>query len=139
MAFQEMLAGSEARRTVLVVDDDERVATLVADMVRIAGYNAVKAIGSDQAIKVFEMVGGEVDLVVSDYHMPGMNGEELVACLGARKPGLPVIFMTGHATSLSQAYNVIEKPFVMAKLERLMAQLLSTPTVVHAADRVGLR
>jgi DNA-binding NtrC family response regulator len=113
---------SGARRTVLVVDDDERLGTLVAEMVRAAGYNALKAIGSEQALQLFQAAGEKVDIVISDFLMPGMNGAELIQRLRARNPKLPVIVMTGYGPALSEYENVLEKPFTLRQLERRLAE-----------------
>jgi DNA-binding NtrC family response regulator len=110
--------------TILVVDDDERVAALVAEMVSIAEYHPVKAVCPEQAIRVFESVGSEIDVLLTDFQMPGMNGVELIRALRSRRPGLAAVIMTGYASSLAHGYDVLEKPFGMTALEAALARAL---------------
>jgi DNA-binding NtrC family response regulator len=64
-----------------------------------------------------ELESQSFDLVVTDYQMLGMNGLELAEILGRRRPGMPVILMTGHSTRELQkqarglgVFCVLEKP-----------------------------
>jgi CheY-like chemotaxis protein len=89
-------------QTVLVVDDDERLVTLVAEMVTAVGYRALKATGPREAVDVFESADRQVDVLLTDFQMPGWNGEELIGSLRKKTPGLPAVIMTGYADLLSR-------------------------------------
>jgi CheY-like chemotaxis protein len=105
------------------VDDEERVVSLVGQMLRIAGYKVVQAVGPQEALRTFD--GSEIDLVVTDVHMPGMDGLELAARLRAVDPDLRAIFMSGDAHAVSCPAEVLEKPFRMADLHRRVAEALT--------------
>jgi CheY-like chemotaxis protein len=106
---------------ILIVDDDRRMTHTLADILTLAGYDAVEATSGPEAImKANTMI---FDCVLSDIKMPGMNGLELYRELRDVQPGLPVVLMTAYA-----ADNVIRQGLeegVIAALEKpLDLQLL---------------
>jgi CheY-like chemotaxis protein len=71
----------------------------------------------------------DIDLLLVDYAMPGMNGAEIAAAAAARRPGIPVMFITGYAdlTALREIgeERILQKPFghdeLAAKLRRILS------------------
>ena len=100
--------------TILLVDDDRAVRDVTAAMLRDLGYVVLEA-GSGGA--ALELVDRErhIDLVVMDYAMPGMNGGEAARHINARRPDLPVLFVTGFADRTAMAGvdedHILGKPF----------------------------
>jgi PAS domain S-box-containing protein len=85
-----------AGRRVLVVDDDELMRmTLDAVLVR-DGWAVQTCPGGQAALSMLAAAPGDVDLIVSDYNMPGMTGLTLAAEVRRRHPGLPVILASGY-------------------------------------------
>jgi PAS domain S-box-containing protein len=112
--------------TVLVVDDDPAVRSLVALALRREGYAVVEADGGRAALER----EASADLLVTDVQMPGVNGPALAAQLQTRRPGLKVLFVSGgtggvpagELTGPGRAY--LEKPFAPAELVRRVRELL---------------
>lgn len=81
-------------KNILVVDDNELLCRLACDILRMEGYRAVPATDAAQALEAFEKE--EFDLLVTDFHMPGMNGLELARAIRDKDPQFPVIVMTAY-------------------------------------------
>jgi PAS domain S-box-containing protein len=114
----------EARR-VLVVDDDPLVAAGTALMLEDLGHGALIARSAQEAI---ELVARDpaIDLVLTDYAMPGMNGLDLAGLLRRDHPGLKVALATGHAelpATETDWLPRINKPYGQRDLARLVARL----------------
>ena len=113
--------------TVLVVDDDIRLLGVTSAMLHAEGYRVLKAVGPQEALRVFEQTPTEIDLLLSDVRMPGMSGPELGARLRRVRPDLPVIFMTGDPERVAALGKVLEKPFGMYDLCGRVAAALGGP------------
>ncbi len=102
---------------VLVVDDDDAVRTVTAGLLRELGYETMEAGDGPAALALLDG-GAEPDLMVVDYAMPGGNGLEVARAVCARRPGLPVILVTGYAEPDIDAGDipVLRKPFDEAAL-----------------------
>jgi two-component system, cell cycle sensor histidine kinase and response regulator CckA len=132
-------------RTILVVDDDEWVRVLARDVLATEGYRVLEAADGQDAIRVAAEHPGPIHLLLTDVVMPGMNGCELAAGLGALLPGLKVMFMSAYdrdflvARGLNPTGPVITKPFTIEYLTRRIQMVLGdrrapapAPTAVRA-------
>jgi DNA-binding response OmpR family regulator len=82
-------------KTILVVDDDEAIRTLLQEELEEEGYKVLIATNARDALK---MVAAEpLDLVVLDIRMPGMDGLEALPRILGLKEGLPVIMNTAYS------------------------------------------
>jgi CheY-like chemotaxis protein len=81
--------------TLLCVDDDLGTLEFYETMLGSNGYHVLLAQDGRQALAVFEEKVKEIDAVISDYEMPGMNGIELAAQLKGYNSSLPVIMISG--------------------------------------------
>jgi CheY-like chemotaxis protein len=113
---------------ILVVDDDQQVRTTIVRGLTALGYAVREAAGGADALA---LIGQQKpQLVVLDYMMPGMDGAETAREIAKVDPDLPVIFSTGHAAlrALRQAagegVSILEKPFTLAELDQLIAEIL---------------
>ena len=113
---------------ILVVDDEEQVGMLAALFLKRAGYRTIRASTVQEALEVFT---DEIDLLLTDWAMPDMSGDELAAQLLERKGSLRVVFMSGNAVSslagvvaLEPGINFIQKPFGSNELLTLVARAL---------------
>ena len=95
----------QKRADVLLVDDDKLVLRAVERILVSGGYSVEKAIDAQHAAR--EAMAGGFDLVVSDIHMPGMTGTELLDVLRSYGCDIPVILMTG-APSIATARVAVE-------------------------------
>src|SRR5205085_7794869 len=82
--------------SVLLVDDDLLVLDNIAAMLDDLGHAVVEARSGEEAIALLRRTP-KVDLVVTDYAMPGMNGLQLAEAVAAEYPGIPVVLCTGYA------------------------------------------
>ncbi len=90
-------SGSDARPIgVLLVDDDGGVRAVIAALLEQAGFEVVATGSALQAVSMVER--RSFDVVLSDVRMPGMSGMQLLQLVRARRPEMPVVLMSGHAT-----------------------------------------
>ena len=94
--------------TVLVVDDDPLVLTSTAAMLEDLGYRTIEAVAGQEALERLRQAA-QVDLVITDYAMPGMTGIQLADELHRIRPRLPVLLMTGYADLHGSALAGIER------------------------------
>jgi CheY-like chemotaxis protein len=125
--------------TLLLVEDEEVVRRLLADMLRKQGYRVVVADGPDAALDL-HAAEGRVDLLVTDVVMPVMNGRELAARLRRRDPGLKVLYVSGYAADAAltdaaeDGCGFLQKPFSLDALAaRVRALLDGGPSIAAAA------
>ncbi len=106
-----------APRTVLVVDDQHVVLELVDAFLEDTDYRVYLAGGGSQALEIAHRIGGELDLLLTDVRMPGMNGPELHQQIVERHPEVKVLFMSGFQAAEAARFGVpsgaplIVKPF----------------------------
>lgn len=86
--------------TILVIDDDERVRTLLRDILLFGGFQVIEASDGKSGIGYFEK--GGFDMVLTDLGMPGMNGWEVARWIKSRTPQIPVALVTGWGTNLDE-------------------------------------
>jgi CheY-like chemotaxis protein len=117
-------AGSVA--LVLVVDDEEAVRRFACRVLERAGYGVFEATDGVEALELIQGQTVPLELVVSDIVMPRMNGVELMQALSMSQPDLPVILMSGYATTalaelgIATPCSILPKPFPG---ERLLAEV----------------
>jgi DNA-binding NtrC family response regulator len=105
-------------RTILLIDDEQSVRSIVMKILKRAGFKVLEAESGEAALKIAESHTGTIDLVVTDLHMPGLTGPEVVKKLATLRPGLKVLFMSGYAehdvvarTGVPGGANFLHKPF----------------------------
>ena len=112
---------------VLVVDDDSAVREVTAAILHDLGYGVVEAGSGGAALDMLDRES-EIDLMLVDFAMPGMNGAEVAREVQARRPGLPVVFVTGYADTDRLAgvagNGIVRKPFVQADLAAKLRSVL---------------
>jgi PAS domain S-box-containing protein len=108
---------SVAGATVLLVEDEEVVRSIVAELLEEQGCTVLEAANAQEAL-VLARGGEELDLLLSDVAMPGMNGVDLAIQLRAEGLVSRIVFMSGHAGSafdqadrLDVPYGFLQKPF----------------------------
>ncbi|MBR1124908.1 PAS domain S-box protein [Bradyrhizobium lablabi] len=102
----------------LVVDDDVLVLENVAAMLDDLGHAVIEARSGEEAVQLLHRTP-KIDIVVTDYAMPGMNGLQLADAVAAARPGTPVVLCSGYAELLDTTrphLPRISKPFDQATL-----------------------
>ncbi len=113
---------------VLLVDDDSAVREVTAGILHELGYGVIEAGSGGAALEVLDRAS-KIDVLVVDFAMPGMNGAEVAREVQARRPGLPILFVTGYADieSLEAAggSGIVRKPFVQEDLAAKLRSVLA--------------
>jgi len=126
---------------VLVVDDNPEVADVSAAMLEQLGYEVHKT--SDGAAALGAVEQHEFDLVISDIVMPGnMDGIALARRVRERRPGLPVLLVTGYSQAAAEAapeFTVMRKPFQFGELSRAAARMIAESKQPAVTNVVRLR
>ncbi|HOX58985.1 MAG TPA: response regulator [Candidatus Paceibacterota bacterium] len=116
------------QRRILVVDDEPLVCDAVKMMLDFDGHE-VKTVGNGKdALAILEK--DHFDLVITDFDMPAMKGDELAAAIKARSPKQPVVMITAYAEMIQASGNpltgvdyVISKPFLLENLREAIAKV----------------
>jgi CheY-like chemotaxis protein len=110
---------------VLAVDDDDLVLLNTQAMLEDLGHAVVTAGSADQAMAALR--DGRVDLVITDYAMPGMTGLQLAEAIHATRPQLPVVLATGYAELPDDAgagLPRLAKPYTQSDLARVLRRVV---------------
>ena len=115
---------------ILVVDDEESVCDAIKMILEFCGYDVETANAGHEAMTFLEK--GRVDLLITDYMMRGMNGQQLARRAKDHRPSLPVLMITAFAGSLDLSTlavdAVLSKPFKIDELRDTVATLLPPRT-----------
>jgi len=121
------------RRAILLVDDEALVVNVGKYILEDAGYRVIVAGSGEEALDIYTRQGHEIDLVILDYVMPGINGFQTWQKLAEMKPDIRVLFWSGYLadTEVSRliadkSCDFIAKPYqipdLLAKIGRMLGQ-----------------
>ncbi len=115
-------------KRILVVDDEPFVCDAVRMMLAFDGHEVETANSGREALALFEK--DKFDVVITDFAMPAMKGDELAAAIKAKAPGQPVVMITAYAEMLHASGNplkgvdfMISKPFLLENLRDAIAKV----------------
>jgi CheY-like chemotaxis protein len=118
--------------TVLLVEDEEMVRTLVRQVLTWHGYRVLEARTGEEALKIIER-NDQLDLLLTDVIMPGMSAIELVKLVESKRPGLKVIYMSGYTDHaivrnglLAGNVPFLQKPFAPDRLAHKVREVLNS-------------
>ena len=121
------------QKTILVVEDDNSVRSLVKRVLENSGYRVITASNGDEAVKECERNADKIDLLLTDVIMPRMNGRELTERIKKDHPQMHVLFMSGYTDNaianhgvLESGVNFIGKPFAAADLSEKVQEILGS-------------
>src|SRR2546421_3864364 len=131
---------AEARKVILVVDDEPMVLQALSAILAGAGYEVLGAANGDRALELYGNRDERIDVVLSDLTMPGIDGPQLARCLCERWPGMGVVFMSGYSAEMlsncgmAAAAHFLQKPFTAVVLKAKLHELLQAraPSVRRA-------
>jgi CheY-like chemotaxis protein len=119
----------EAKRTILVVEDDGLFLWTLEHFLKREGYEVSSARTAERALEMAER--RSFDVVISDYHLPGLNGREMIERLKALSPSTKAVLIsayqkdeTGSDGRLLSAY--MNKPIELVNLKRVLQDLTAT-------------
>ena len=126
-------APAETGETVLVIEDEPVVRSLVVEVLADLGYRAIEAVDGPQGLEIVQS-SQRIDLLITDVGLPGLNGRQVADAARALRPGLKILFMTGYAEnaalasgSLDAGMTLITKPFTMETLATRVREIIETP------------
>ena len=127
------------RLNVLLIDDEDLVRIATAEMMRDLGHDVTEATGAVEGLGLLR--GGlEVDVVVTDYMMPGVDGGEVARRVSASHPDVRVLLITGYTGASDDVVHLprLSKPFGQAELAAALASLFADDDrVVRLHPRKG--
>ena len=117
--------------TILLVEDEEAVRTLISRVLQGSGYRVLEASQGKEAIEISQKHGGPIHLMVTDVIMPQMSGRELAERLAPARSEMKVLFMSGYPDNAIVHHGVLDpgtaflqKPFTLAALENKVREIL---------------
>ena len=127
--------------TILCVDDEPAVGLILQDTLERLGHRAIGTSSVPQALGALEK--GDVDLIISDFRMPGLSGLEFLELLREQGRDIPLIILTGHATIehavaaiKAGASDYITKPLQADQLEHAVGQALELARLKRENDEL---
>jgi PAS domain S-box-containing protein len=116
--------------TILVVEDEARVRSLVCHVLKGSGYTVLEASQGEEALQISAQHEGRIDLLLTDVVMPGMSGPAVAQRLLRQLPGMQVLYMSGypddeilqHGMEAGQAF--LQKPFKAEAIRQKVSHLL---------------
>lgn len=125
-------AGSQ---TVLLIEDEELVRNVAAGILRKAGYQVIEAEDGPAALQLASRMANDIDAVVSDIMLPGMNGREVVRALREHLGQVPVLFVSGYSGEPMRDEDLelegaqfLQKPFTPMQLASHVTRLIEART-----------
>jgi two-component system cell cycle sensor histidine kinase/response regulator CckA len=121
--------------TILLVDDNQAIRKVVAEVLELKGYRVLQAMNGKDALGVSIKPGTHIDVLITDVIMPEMNGYELGSRLRETMPHLKILYMSGYTEQAIQNHKVLDpgsdfvsKPVPMQALLLKIRQILSEPS-----------
>ncbi len=121
--------------TILLVEDQDVVRSFAKDVLTAYGYAVIEASGGEQAIAVAKQHPGNIQLLVTDVVLPGMNGKTVFERLKALLPNLAAFYISGYPREiiaqrgvLDEGAQFLQKPFSPDALAAKVREVLDTPT-----------
>lgn len=118
---------ANAKSTIVLVDDQQDLLETVALMLKELGYECISCVDPKIALDVIGDQGLEIDLVITDYSMPGISGLDIRQFCAKHRPNVPVILSTGYSERVAQDDNssnsshyVLNKPFGFNELKNII-------------------
>jgi CheY-like chemotaxis protein len=119
------------KETVLLVEDEPAIRSLLADALRQLGYHVLEAKHGIEALLIGSQHDGPIDLLLTDVAMPQMSGRNLAEQFVKVRPGLKVLYMSAYTDDAVILRGVVQsgaaflqKPFTMEALARRVREVL---------------
>jgi CheY-like chemotaxis protein len=128
---ETVATGSMGTGTILLVEDEEALLKITAERLSECGYTVLPARDGIHALEIARSYNEPIHLLLTDIMMPRMGGLALARSMSELRPGIRILFMTGHAEreasyreAIRSGAESIQKPFSHEQLTRLVRQML---------------
>jgi two-component system, cell cycle sensor histidine kinase and response regulator CckA len=128
-----VIQDTDRRRTILLVEDETLVRDLTVARLDVLGYDAIVAEDGEEGVSIFRERLNEIDLVMLDYKMPGMNGVEAFREFIRIKPDVEVMLCSGYTEDVvmqsfpgKRPAGILHKPYSLGALRAELRRLLGT-------------
>lgn len=118
------------KRSILLVDDDRVILSILSTRYKNKGYEVLSAENPDKAMDIFK--NNNIDLIITDYFMPGMNGTEFIRLIRAENLKVPIIMLSAQKTETfmdsalkAGADEYLVKPFSPVELDLRIEKMIS--------------
>ena len=125
-------AFKRGRETILFVEDEESLRSVVGDFLTQFGYRVLTATNGRDALDIATAHEGAIDLLLTDVIMPQMSGPELARKIRATRPEMKVMYISGYSESILEPFDVnetgtalLQKPFTIRVLAAKLQELLN--------------
>ena len=126
-AAMDTRTDSQARLRILAVDDDALISMATVGMLEELGHEVIEAYSGQQALEILQNQA-DIDILITDFSMPGMNGVELAQAARQLRPRLAVLVATGYA-DLPPGSDIdlprLGKPYFQEQLSAEIARILA--------------
>lgn len=128
----ESCASTAGGKTFLLIDDEPMVTDICEMMLKKLGYRVLKANSGKEGIEIFETNKDRIDLIISDFDMPGMNGQEVVDHLRVIDHSVKVLLSSGGLSVPHEEDAIVrgfdgflQKPYSIEILSDKIAEILN--------------
>jgi len=128
---KECSASGPAGKTILLIDDEPMVTDICEMMIKRLGHKVLKAHSGTEGLEIFLAHKTCIDLIISDFNMPGMNGQEVVNTLRLMGHRVKVLLSSGGLSAAEEKRvfvngfdGFLKKPYSMTTLSNKIAELL---------------
>lgn len=138
------------QKTILVVDDESMILDMTSEALSRLGYSVVKAANGLKALDIVKARGYEIDLIITDFHMPGMDGQQFLACPEVEALSAKKVMASGRGMSeepknydarqkeMIAKHDVdrfLGKPFTLPHLKQVVEEMIGKAEVGVVAER----
>jgi DNA-binding NtrC family response regulator len=133
-----------ALQTILLVEDEQCLRALSAVFLRRQGYQVLEASLPGEAISIAQKHDGEIQLLLTDVTLPGMDGHLLAQQIQVLRPNIKVLYVSGYPQESLQAFenppadfSFMEKPFALQALGMKIREMLNLSENSPAAEMLA--
>ncbi len=118
---------------ILLVDDEEVIRMMGRDILRVLGYEVMTASNGQETIDIYATHKDKIDLILLDWHMPGLKGVEILEQLWAIDESVRVILATGwgppremeHIQASGHIVGMLQKPYLVKDLQSQIVEFIA--------------
>lgn len=129
---------ASSRRALLVVEDQDNIRFLVVSTLKSHGYDVLEAANGREALGMASRLLPNIGLLITDLHMPGMSGLDVMRLLIASRPEMKVLYLSAedpeHCLGIPPQ-QFLAKPFTLKGLIKKVKEVLGEPTETDRRNR----